>query len=122
MKENLSEKEYIEKYKEICSHCDRYANQINVKIHNRAVAKLDKMNESIKDNLQFAKKVYYELLNDEDEIVRRVAATYCLHDGIHIDEAIDILTYLSDNAKNVVTRVAASGTLFMWEYSPEVFK
>ncbi len=122
MKENLSEKEYIEKYKEICSHCDRYTNQINVKIHNRAVAKLDKMNESIKDNLQFAKKVYYELLHDEDEVVRRMGADDCLHAGVFVDEAIAVLKELSDNAEKIMTKVAASGTLFMWEYSPEVFK
>lgn len=122
MKDNMSEMEFISKFKELCKDCDRYTNRTNVKIHNKAIAKLDKMDESVRDNPQLTKKVYYELLHDEDEVVRRVAATHCLHEGIYIDEAIDILEYLSENAELPITRISAGMQLFIRENPPEKFE
>lgn len=122
MKKNISESEYITEFKDLCEDCDRYTNSINVKKHNRARTKLDKLFSSIKDNSVFVANVYKVLLHDTDGVVRYRAADHCLCANVYTDEAIAVLKNLSENAELLNTRVGAAMFLFILENPPEQYE
>jgi len=113
MKKSMSAQEIIEKRIEN----DLLIEALSVrdyKKNNRIVDKNFKLFKLLKIDLELAKLVYKELLSYDCVITRLTAAGECLSLGIYIEEALRILTEMSNRGDIGIRSFEAELTLKVW--------
>ena len=77
---------------------NNYSNILEVKKHNAASKKLDKLKNEMKQNV--SEDILYMLLNYEDDRVKVNAASLCLQMNVLVDQAVLTLKNIIDFSDN----------------------
>lgn len=113
LKTNNYVKEYIMLCSQMCKMPEDYTKE-NVKRHNIAMRKLNKLKESIHIDNELTENVYRILLECEDAYVQQTAATDCLQLNIYVDDSVEILKKIS-RCGDKMSAMGAKRTLLIWE-------
>ena len=85
----------------------------DVRIHNAAMRKLGKLYNIVKNEPD--KSFFLDLLQDDNERTRMLAAAHCLGLGVYTSKAKRVLTQLSKNNGNPIVAFEAQATLDVWK-------
>lgn len=93
-----------------CSH-DEYGDKKRVREHNKAITRLNMLQEQMNSMPDRSCEVVYELLNHEDSKVRLYAASHCLKYNLNMELAVFTLTQLRDYCVDKTISFSAEMTL-----------
>ena len=104
---------YKKLYLEYCANlCDCVTNE-DVKRHNNAMKRLSNLYHQIEKEKN--KDFLLDLLQNENERTKALAAAHCLGLGVYISEAKNVLSTLAKNKSNPVLAFEAQATLDVWK-------
>ena len=103
---------YTERYRAYCSDLNAGAGKSNIKRHNIAMGKLERLYRAVQKEAD--KTFLLELINDENEWVRLIASTDCLRMNVYIREAVNVLEVLSIHSTIIDVRLDSSQVLHIW--------
>ncbi len=105
---------YIQKFIELVIGKVEYENRLSVIKHNRKAKKLIEMYNELEKNKEVAKKVYKELIKNDNEEVKVIAASHCLKLEIYIKESEEILKECISSSKNPILQGEADIVLQLY--------
>lgn len=65
--------------------------KIKTSVHNKAMRQLITLDEELRTDIPMAERIYFTLMENEDEYIQWLAAARCLRLGILVEEALKIL-------------------------------
>jgi len=90
-------KYYIDKYLDLlfqtCTKPEDYG-KISIRKHNKAIVRLNALQEEICKDNDLAEKIFFELLRNHDITVLLNATACCIHFNLHIEEAVKTLEFI----------------------------
>lgn len=104
---------YLELYIHQCSLLNKGYTKSKVKAHNIAMKELAKIFYHFKEEEDRA--LFLELLHNESNQVRLMAAAHCLGLNVYIDEAQKTLNQIAKDKHNVELAFEAQVTLDVWK-------
>ncbi|MBQ7954601.1 MAG: hypothetical protein IJ282_02515 [Lachnospiraceae bacterium] len=84
------------------------------KANNREGKRLTKIFKYFEENREFAFDCIHDMLSSQNVVVRTDAAAYCLALNENIDEALEVLSEISDRKENGIFGFNAKKTLEVW--------
>ena len=104
---------YLELYIYQCSLLNKGYTKSDVKAHNSAMKELAKIFHHFKGEPD--KSLFLELLHNESNQVRLMAASHCLGLNEYIDEAKKTLNQIAKDKRNAELAFEAQATLDIWK-------
>lgn len=98
----MTKNEYIEKIiylSSLCAQRPEDYGKINIKIHNKAARKLTKLEDDLASDIEMAKEVYGELIESDNNFIKKNAAALCLELKIHTDKAVKVFKYFKKHGE-----------------------
>ena len=104
---------YLELYIYQCSLLNKGYTKSDIKAHNVAMKELAKIFYHFKEEQD--KSLFLELLQNESNQVRLMAAAHCLGLNAYIDEAKKTLVQIAKDRRNAELAFEAQATLDVWK-------
>ena len=104
---------YKKLYLEYCANLCDCVTKEDVKRHNNAMKRLSNLYHQIEKEKN--KDFLLDLLQNENERTKALAAAHCLGLGVYVSEAKNVLSTLAKNKSNPVLAFEAQATLDVWK-------